>query len=105
MSRLATRIKDHPRRGTGISPRTRTNPTFSSTRLDPAALMPKGGGWTIPRLILPDGRPVPTEFRLVEGERAARDEASKKHKTVGNGGKKPEPQPLNLFDTPAEEGD
>jgi hypothetical protein len=71
MSRLATRIKDHPRRGTGISPRTRTNPTFSSTRLDPAALMPKGGGWTIPRLILPDGRPVPTEFRLVEGERAA----------------------------------
>jgi hypothetical protein len=33
--------------------------------------MPKGGGWAIPRLILPDGRPVPTEFRLVEGERAA----------------------------------
>jgi hypothetical protein len=33
--------------------------------------MPKGGGWTIPRLILPDRRPVPTEFRLVEGERAA----------------------------------
>jgi hypothetical protein len=33
--------------------------------------MPKGGGWTIPRLILPGGRPVPTEFRLVEGERAA----------------------------------
>jgi hypothetical protein len=33
--------------------------------------MPKGGGWTIPHLILPDGRPVPTEFRLVEGERAA----------------------------------
>jgi hypothetical protein len=33
--------------------------------------MPKGGGWTIPRLILPDGRPVPAEFRLVEGERAA----------------------------------
>jgi hypothetical protein len=33
--------------------------------------MPKGAGWAIPRLILPDGRPVPTEFRLVEGERAA----------------------------------
>ncbi|MDL5051746.1 hypothetical protein QQ054_37715 [Oscillatoria amoena NRMC-F 0135] len=33
--------------------------------------MPKGAGWTIPRLILPDGNPVPTEFRLVEGERAA----------------------------------
>ena len=33
--------------------------------------MPKAGGWAIPRLILPDGRPVPTEFRLVEGERAA----------------------------------
>jgi hypothetical protein len=33
--------------------------------------MPKGGGWGIPRLILPDGHPVPTEFRLVEGERAA----------------------------------
>ena len=33
--------------------------------------MPKGGGWAIPRLILPNGRPVPTEFRLVEGERAA----------------------------------
>jgi hypothetical protein len=71
MSRLATRIKDHPRRSPGFAPRTRTNPTFSTTRLDPAALMPKGTGWTIPRLILPDGRPVPTEFRLVEGERAA----------------------------------
>ena len=71
MSRLATRIKDHPRRRTGISPRTWTNPTASATRLDPAALMPKGAGWTIPRLILPDGSPVPTEFRLVEGERAA----------------------------------
>ncbi|MCA2969325.1 MAG: hypothetical protein INH43_12485 [Acidobacteriaceae bacterium] len=33
--------------------------------------MPKGAGWTIPRLSLPDGRPVPTEFRLVEGERTA----------------------------------
>lgn len=33
--------------------------------------MPKGFGWTIPSLILPDGRPVPTEFRLVESERAA----------------------------------
>ncbi len=33
--------------------------------------MPKGAGWTIPRLIHPDGHPVPTEFRLVEGERAA----------------------------------
>ncbi|MFN9296677.1 MAG: hypothetical protein ACK6DZ_03085 [Acidobacteriota bacterium] len=68
---MATRIKDHPRRSPGFAPRTRTNPTFSTTRLDPAALMPKGGGWAIPRLILPDGRPVPTEFRLVEGERAA----------------------------------
>lgn len=71
MSRLATRIKDHPRRSPGFAPRTRTNQTFSTTRLDPAALMPKGAGWSIPRLILPDGRPVPTEFRLVEGERAA----------------------------------
>lgn len=71
MSRLATRIKDHPRRSPGFAPRTRTNPTFSTTWLDPAALMPKGVGWTIPRLILPDGRPVPTEFRMVEGERAA----------------------------------
>lgn len=71
MSRLATRIKDHPRRHPGIAPRTRTNPTFSSTRLDPAALMPKGAGWTIPRLMLPNGLPVPTEFRFVEGERAA----------------------------------
>jgi hypothetical protein len=71
MSRLAIRIKDHPRRRAGFAPRTRTNPTFSSTRLDAAALMPKGGGWAIPRLILPDGRPVPTEFRLVEGKRAA----------------------------------
>lgn len=71
MSRLATRIKDHPRRSPGFAPRTRTNPTFSTTGLDPAALMPKGGWWAIPRLILPDGRPVSTEFRLVEGERAA----------------------------------
>ena len=71
MSRLATRIKDHPRRSPGFAPRTRTNPTVSTTRLDPAALMPKGAGWTIPRLIHPDGHPVPTEFRLVEGERAA----------------------------------
>ncbi len=42
---------------------------------------------------------------LAAAERAARDEASKKHKTVGNGGKKPEPQPLSLFETPTEEGD
>lgn len=42
---------------------------------------------------------------LAAAERAARDEESKKHKIGGNGGKKPEPQPLNLFDTPAEEGD
>jgi hypothetical protein len=42
---------------------------------------------------------------LAAAERAARDEASKKHKTVGNGGKKPESQPLSLFETPAEEGD
>ncbi|MDX2267514.1 MAG: hypothetical protein NW208_05370 [Bryobacter sp.] len=71
MSRLATRIKDHPRSIPGFAPRMRTSPIFSTTRLDPAALMPKGAGWTIPRLTLPDGRPVPTEFRLVEGERAA----------------------------------
>lgn len=71
MSRLATRIKDHPGRRPSIATRTRKNPTRPATRLDPAALMPKGGGWAIPRLVLPDGSPVPTEFRLVEGERAA----------------------------------
>ncbi|MBK9165893.1 MAG: hypothetical protein IPM24_00330 [Bryobacterales bacterium] len=34
--------------------------------------MPKGTGWTIPHLKTADGHPVATEFRLVEGERAAR---------------------------------
>lgn len=33
--------------------------------------MPRGAGWTIPHLKTADGRPVATEFRLVEGERAA----------------------------------
>jgi PRTRC genetic system protein E len=42
---------------------------------------------------------------LAAAERTARDEANKKHKTVGNGGKKPEVQPLSLFDTPDQEGD
>lgn len=33
--------------------------------------MPRGAGWTIPHLKTADGQPVATEFRLVEGERAA----------------------------------
>ena len=33
--------------------------------------MPRGAGWTIPHLKTADGHPVATEFRLVEGERAA----------------------------------
>lgn len=33
--------------------------------------MPRGAGWTIPQLKTADGHPVATEFRLVEGERAA----------------------------------
>lgn len=33
--------------------------------------MPSGAGWTIPHLKTADGQPVATEFRLVEGERAA----------------------------------
>lgn len=57
------------------------------------------------------------EKELAEAERAAREEARKKQKTVGNGGKKAEPaeaeakpappsaQTLSLFDAPAKEGD
>lgn len=33
--------------------------------------MPRGAGWTIPHLKTADWHPVATEFRLVEGERAA----------------------------------
>lgn len=33
--------------------------------------MPRGAGWTIPHLKTAAGHPVATEFRLVEGERAA----------------------------------
>lgn len=56
------------------------------------------------------------EKELAEAERAAREEARKKQKTVGNGGKKAEPaeteakpappsaQSLSLFDAPAKEG-
>ena len=33
--------------------------------------MPRGACWTIPQLKTADGHPVATEFRLVEGERAA----------------------------------
>lgn len=33
--------------------------------------MPRGAGWTIQHLKTADGQPVATEFRLVEGERAA----------------------------------
>lgn len=56
------------------------------------------------------------EKELAEAERAAREEAKKKQKTAGNGGKKAEPaepdvkpappsaQTLSLFDAPAKEG-
>jgi PRTRC genetic system protein E len=41
---------------------------------------------------------------LAAVERMARDEASKKYKAVSNGARRPEAQPLNLFDTPNQEG-
>lgn len=71
MSRLATRLNNHQGCGPGLAARARANPPAAAARMAPSALMPRGAGWTIPHLKTADGLPVATEFRLVEGERAA----------------------------------
>ncbi len=71
MSRLANRILSAARRTPSVTERPAASTPCHSARLAPSALMPPGAGFTIPRLEFVDREPVPAEYRIIQGERAA----------------------------------
>lgn len=71
MPRLANRILPAARRTPRVTERPAASTPRRSARLAPPALMPPGAGFTIPRLEFVDLKPVPAEYRIIQGERAA----------------------------------
>ena len=71
MPRLANRILRAARRTLRITERPAASTPRRSARLAPPALMPPGAGFTIPKLEFVDRKPVPAEYRIIQGEQAA----------------------------------
>jgi len=71
MPRLANRILPAARRTPRVTERPAASTPRRSARVAPSALMPPGAGFTIPRLEFVDRNPVPAEYRIIQGERAA----------------------------------
>ena len=71
MPRLANCILPAAHRTPRVTERPAASTPRRSARLAPSPLMPPGAGFTIPRLEFVDSRPVPAEYRIIQGERAA----------------------------------
>jgi len=71
MPRLANRILPAAHRTPRVTERPAASTPCRPARLAPSALMPPGAGLTIPRLEFVDHKPVPAEYRIIQGERAA----------------------------------